>query len=166
MMDFLAQLTTLEVVSALRQSIWVYPLVNAAHILGIGLLIGSITVLNLRMLGFYRAIIPVRVLAKVCVPVSAAGLGLAAVTGLALFSVSALDYVRTDVFLVKLGITGVSLLNIAWVRASPVWREIVEAEPSLLNATEPDPRLKLGAALSLLLWVATLVCGRLVGYLI
>lgn len=166
MIEWLSQLAATSFATGLRESIWVYPFVNAAHILGISLLIGAIIPLDLRMLGFFRAIIPVRALAHVLVPVAMFGLGLAAITGGAMFTVSPLDYVRTDVFLIKIGLIGAGLINIAIVRMNASWREIVDADPSIMNKTEPGRRLRIAAGASLVIWVAVLVCGRLVGYLI
>ncbi len=37
---------------AMRQWLWLYPSVETVHIVGIGLLFGSIAVLDLRLLGF------------------------------------------------------------------------------------------------------------------
>ena len=36
---------------AMRQSTWLYPAVETAHIIGLALLFGSIAVLDLRLLG-------------------------------------------------------------------------------------------------------------------
>ncbi len=164
--DLLSQLAASGFATALRESVWVYPLVNAAHILGISLLIGAIVPLDLRLMGVFRETTAIRPLARVLVPVSVFGLGLAAITGTALFTVSPLDYVRTDVFLIKIGAIGAGLINIAVVRLNPRWHEIVQADPSIMNKTEPDVRLRLAGAVSLMIWLTVLVCGRLVGYLI
>ena len=166
MIELLSQLAATVFATALRESIWVYPLVNAAHILGICLLIGAIIPLDLRLLGFFRAVVTVRALAHVLVPVAMFGLALAAITGGAMFTVSPLDYVRTDVFLIKIGLIGVGLINIAFVRMNASWREIVDADLSIMNRTEPGRRLRIAAGVSLAVWLTVLVCGRLVGYLI
>ena len=40
---------------AMRQWLWLYPSVETVHIVGIGLLFGSIAVLDLRLLGFSKS---------------------------------------------------------------------------------------------------------------
>ena len=40
----------------LRSSIWLYPLVNTGHVVGIALLFGAIVPLDLRLIGAFRAV--------------------------------------------------------------------------------------------------------------
>ena len=60
--------------------------------LGIALLVGSITVLDLRLLGFWRSV-PVAMLARPAIAVAIAGLTLALTTGPLLLIVQATEYV-------------------------------------------------------------------------
>ena len=53
-MGALEALSDWPVAALLRQSAILYPLVNAAHILAIGLLFGAIATLDLRLLGAFR----------------------------------------------------------------------------------------------------------------
>lgn len=161
--DGLRALSASVPASMLRGSFWIYPIVNAIHILGIAFLIGGILPLNLRLMGFLRSY-AVRPLAKLCVPIAAIGLALAVVTGLMLFSVKPVDYVRTDIFLAKIGLIGAACINIALVRFNASWREIVEAEESILNNKEPDFKLRAAGAISLVVWIAVLFLGRFTGY--
>lgn len=152
-----------EPAAMLRQSFWVYPIVNATHILGIALLVGGILPLNLRLMGFLQRA-SVALLAKVCVPIAATGLGLAIISGLMLFSVKSVDYVYTDIFLAKLALIGAALINIVMVRHNASWREMVQAEDSIKNTSEPDAKLWIAGAISLVIWIAVLFLGRFVGY--
>ena len=161
--DSLRVLSASEPAAMLRQSFWVYPIVNASHILGIALLVGGILPLNLRLMGFLQAQ-PVTALARICVPIAATGLSLAIISGLMLFSVKPVDYVYTDIFLVKLVLIGAALINIVLVRYNPSWREMVQAEDSIMNTSEPDLKLRIAGAVSLTIWIAVLFLGRFVGY--
>lgn len=65
---FDAALTALEasaLAEGLRASQYAYPLVNAAHILALAALFGSILALDLRLLGLFQAV-PVAPLARCC----------------------------------------------------------------------------------------------------
>ena len=53
--DWAAALEATALATGLRNSVWSYPLVNAAHILGVALLVGSIVPLDLRLLGAWRS---------------------------------------------------------------------------------------------------------------
>ena len=159
-MDILTTIASSEPAVLLRGSFWIYPLVNAAHILGIALLIGAIVPFDLRLMGVIKAG-RIRTLAGILVPVAASGLALAAVTGAALFIVKPVDYAQSDLFVIKIG---VGLINVGWVRSIPRWSELVQAEDSILNPTEPNRKLRIAAAVSIVAWVVVLLLGRMTGY--
>lgn len=161
--DGLRALSASAPAAMLRQSFWVYPIVNATHILGIAFLIGGILPLNLRLMGFLQRT-SMAALARICVPIAATGLGLAIISGLMLFSVKPVDYVYTNIFVVKLALIGAALINIVLVRYNASWREMVQAEDSIMNTSEPDLKLRIAGAVSLVVWIAVLFLGRFVGY--
>lgn len=162
-MDILTTIASSEPAVLLRGSFWVYPLVNAAHILGIALLIGAIVPFDLRLMGVIRRG-RIRNLANILVPTAAAGLALAAVSGTALFIVKPVDYAQSDLFIYKLVVIGAGLINIGWVRSNPRWSELVQTEDSILNPTEPNRKLRIAGAASILIWISVLILGRLIGY--
>ncbi|MBC9178086.1 DUF2214 domain-containing protein [Pseudoroseomonas ludipueritiae] len=154
-MEWLAQW---PVAVALRQSALAYPLVNAAHILGIGLLLGSIATLDLRMLGLFRAA-PMAVLAPPLWRMAGCGLGLAAATGFLLFSTRPGAYLDNPAFLLKLGLLALGLLNILALHLNPAWKRA-------LAGGEAGAALRLPALLSLLAWVGAVLSGRWIGFLL
>jgi hypothetical protein len=156
-MDWLAWLSGLPPAVALRQSSLLYLLVNAAHILSIGLLIGAIVPLDLRLIGIVRGG-PVSVLAPFLVRVAATGLLLAVMTGLLLFSVKPQEYISNPAFLTKLGLLTVGLINILLLHRSRAWRSILSGEVVPLAA-------KIKAVLSLLIWIGAVIAGRWIGFL-
>lgn len=164
-MEYLNAIAQSEPAAMLRASFWVYPLVNAAHILGIALLIGAIIPLDLRLMGIIKKG-RVRTLAAVLVPTAATGLAIAALTGAALFIVKPVDYAGSDLFLAKLALIGAGLINVGLVRAVPRWAELVQSEESILNPTEPNRRLRIAGAASIAIWIAVLILGRMIGYFI
>ncbi len=133
----------------LRHGRWGYVLVNASHILGIALLIGAITPLNLRLLGFWRSI-AVDDLARVLVPVSVAGLTLAIVSGSLLFASRAPEYAAMELFLLKMGFVLIAVLHALRVHLSG-WRRT-------------QTQLRTIGLFSLLIWLSVLLCGRLLGF--
>ena len=137
----------------LRSSRWVYAGVNAAHIFGVALLVGSVVPLNLRLLGMWRGIsreAAVRVLA----PVAAAGLVLALLTGPLLFSIRAREYSAVGFLQLKLAFIAVGVLStLALCRAH-----------GFLLRDAPRARLAGHAVLSLVCWPGALVCGRLIAF--
>lgn len=152
--DLLAALEAWPPVASLRVSQVIYPLVSAAHILGVALLIGAIVPVDLRLAGLRRGT-PLDVLATALVPVAATGLMIAVASGLALFAVSARDYATNPAFLLKVGLVALGLGNVALVRGSAAWR--ARREPF-------TARLAIGGVVSALVWCAALVAGRFIAF--
>lgn len=162
-MEYLNAIAQSEPAVMLRASFWLYPLVNAAHIFGVALLIGAIVPLDLRLMGVIRKG-RILTLAAVLVPTAATGLAIAALSGAMLFIVKPVAYAGSDLFLAKIVLIGAGLINVGLVRAVPRWAELVEAEESILNATEPNRRLRIAGAVSITIWIAALILGRMIGY--
>lgn len=157
----LAAVEAWPVAAGLRRSTWAYPLVNAAHIVGLALLFGAILPLDLRLLGFWRSI-PVAGLARVLVPVSVIGLLLAVGTGVLLFSVRATEYAAMALFRIKLLLIVAASGNALLLRATGRWADATNvATDGAAAVTGP---LRVAAALSVVLWLAVIVTGRMIGY--
>jgi len=148
---FLAGLEGTAVAQALRVSRWGYAAVNAAHIFGIALLVGSVVPLNLRLLGLWRSV-PLRTIGRVLVPMAVAGLVLAATAGVILFSVRAREYAGLGVLQLKLALIAVAVASAA------------AAVRTHGMALDRDDGLKLHAVVSLACWLGALVCGRLIAF--
>ena len=136
----------------LQESGWLYAGVNALHVLAIALLVGAITVLDLRLLGLWRGV-PIASLAPPAVAVAATGLALAAASGAALFVVQAGEYLANPFLYVKFGAVLVGLVNVAALRTAGDWTDDAQAR-----------RRRLAAALSLAAWLTALAAGRLIAY--
>jgi hypothetical protein len=132
-----------ELAQAMRQARWLYPAVNTAHILALATLYGSLVVLHLRALGLMPGP-DVSALDRLVTPVAAAGLVMAALSGMAMFTTDAVKYAGATLFLLKMALIGAALLNVVWLKRK--------------KAARP------AALVSLLLWTAVIVCGRLIGY--
>ena len=155
-------LTALEATAlagALRDSVWAYPLVNAAHILGVALLVGAMVPLDLRLLGAWQSV-PLAPLWRVLTRTAGAGLGLAIVFGSLLFITRATEYVASGLFLSKMVVVGMGTANALAVRML-----VPDAIAPLRSGREKPPvRLQLAGGLSLAAWLTALTLGRLVGY--
>lgn len=157
--EILGDLQNLAWVVELRQSRWVYPLVNSGHIVGLAMLFGAIIPLDLRMLGFWRSI-RLETLARVLLPVAIAGFILAAVMGGMLFAVRAEKYAAMPVFQIKLALIAFALINALLLHGSSAW-----TEQQACSGAWPPLRFRLAAVLSIGLWTGVIVCGRMIGYL-
>ena len=143
----------------LRGSVYAYPLVNAAHLLGVALLIGSIIPLDLRLLWAWRSE-PLAPLWRVLTRTAGVGLVLAALFGSLLFITRATEYAASGLFLSKMAFVGAGTLNALALRV------VAPGDLSrLLSTTEMPPRrIRFAGGFSLAAWLTALTLGRLVGY--
>jgi len=148
----LGALEQVPLVEALRNSTYVYPLVNAFHVVGIALLFGGIVPLDLRLAGWRREAGSVDQLARVLLPVAIFGLALAAVTGLLLFATDAREYAASPLFRAKLVLIALALANALWLRRID-WR-----------GQDATRRVAFAGIASVLLWLGVIVLGRMIGY--
>ncbi|MDP4535370.1 DUF2214 domain-containing protein [Alkalimonas collagenimarina] len=154
--ELLVSLGDTALASWLRQSGIGYPLLSTAHILGIALLLGSVLILDLRLLGITKSG-ALNVLAPLLNRFAACGLLLAMVTGSLLFSVQPAHYLANSAFLLKLTLLLLALLNVLLVHWLPHWQ-------ALLNGQAPTLFLKVTALLSLVLWLVILLAGRWIAF--
>jgi hypothetical protein len=157
--ELLAGLEATALARALRHSVWIYPLVNAAHVLGVALLIGAIVPLDLRLLGVWRAV-PLGPLWEVLSRSAAVGLILSVAFGALLFVTRATEYAQSELFLGKMIVIAIGLANVLALRAVAS-RKSLEA----VHAAMPLPRrVRAAAVVSMCAWLTALILGRLVGY--
>lgn len=135
----------------LRGSRWGYASVNALHVFGVSLLIGTTVALNLRLLGLWRGV-EIASLYRVLWPVAATGLAFAVASGLLLFSARATEYAVLGLFRLKLALIAAGAFHAAIVHC-------LTAFPAVSRRR----RIATGA-ISLALWPAVLVCGRLLAF--
>ena len=147
---------------AMREWLWLYPSVEIVHIVGIGLLFGSIAVLDVRLLGFSKTI-SVRRLSRHVLPWTAASFLLIIPSGLLMFVAHATDFISSPVFVTKLCLIMLAGVNAALfhaiaMRTANVW------DTEEMRDLPPPPSVRLAGAASLLIWISVIACGRLLAY--
>ena len=147
---------------AMRQWLWLYPSVETVHLVGIGLLFGSIAVLDLRLLGLGRSI-PVRQLARHVLPWTAASFLLIVPSGLLMFIAHASDFIASEVFVLKMCLIMAAGLNAAAFHAI-VYPSVDVWDSEEMRKLGPPPSARASAAISLLIWISVIACGRLLAY--
>jgi hypothetical protein len=142
----------------MREALWAYPITEAVHIVGLALLFGSIAIVDLRLIGAGRRV-PAAALVGYAVPWSLAGFAVAATSGLLMFTAHASEFIGQPVFLLKMTLILLAGINAAALRVGVMQR----ASDWPVDAL-PPPRVRIAAALSLLLWIGVITCGRLLAY--
>lgn len=120
--------------------------------LGAILLVGSIGFLDLRIIGYARGL-PAEGLARALTPLALAGFTVMVGSGAVMFLADARALAGSSLFLTKLALIGLAGLNALAFRLK--WRRV---------ADEASALARLFAALSLCLWLAVAVLGRLIAY--
>jgi hypothetical protein len=156
-MEFLEALSHWPPAVVLRSSLWLYPFVNAAHIFSIGILVGSIVTLDLRLIGLFRTA-PLAALAPPLTKMAMTGIVLAALTGFLLFSVRPQAYVANPAFLIKLGLVVLGIVNALVLHTRRSWRAAVET-----GAVPSSTRL--AALFSIFIWAGAVLTGRWIGFI-
>ena len=154
-MAFLAWLESLGVSTWVREgeSIWSFPTVLTLHTLGLGLLVGASTVVNLRLLGMGRGypLAPMRSMFTVMW----LGFWMNLVTGILLFMATATSRVTDTLFLAKMVFVVLGVVIVFRIQ-----RRVFGA---------PDPAAvesgRMLAVLSLVAWTAAITAGRLLAYI-
>ncbi|RRB03763.1 DUF6644 family protein [Larkinella rosea] len=147
--------TTLAVV--IRQSTWLYPGLEIVHITGLALLVGGAFLFDFRLLGFSKKI-PVFDLATHVLPWSRRGLALVIPSGMLLFTTNAEALGNDPMFGLKLFLILVAGINVA------IFHRITFRAPAGWESGATPIGAKVAAIGSLLLWLATITCGRLLAY--
>jgi hypothetical protein len=155
-MDLLSSLESSGFASWLRESnsIWGYPMILTLHTVGLALLVGASTVLDLRLLGF-AVRLPLVELSR-AFRIMWIGFWINAVTGGLLFAADATTRGTSRLFIGKLFLVAFGVLVIVLIRRQ------------VFGRTPDRPRVgataQVLAATSLVVWVAAITAGRLMAY--
>jgi hypothetical protein len=161
-MDIAAILKWLEATSLatqIRDSLFFFPFLEAAHVIGLALVFGTIIVIDLRLLGFASAKRPFELVAKDTLKWTWTAFALTALTGALMFITNADVYFHNTYFRVKMLLLVLTAVNMACfeVTARPKVQEWDKA------ASAPRSG-RIVAAVSLILWIGVIFTGRLIGF--
>jgi hypothetical protein len=144
---------------ALHESLYIYPLIESAHVLALCLFVGIAAIFDLRLLGMTLRSVPVTAIKRRLGPWVIAGFVVMVATGVLLFYAIPVRSYQNIFFRVKVVLLVLAGLN-AFVFHTNVDRRVAE--------WDRDPRPPLAArragAASLVLWAAIIVCGRMIAY--
>ena len=136
--------------AALKSHVWAYPALEVVHIVAIGLLLGNLVLLELRVFGMGAAL-PVKPLARLSLGLAATGFCLAATSGLLMFASQAEELLANRIFTLKMLILVVAACNAG----------LFHARDSL---SKMDTMARVYMVISTLLWLSVVTCGRWIAY--
>lgn len=150
--NFFEWLTTTPWANFMNGAEWVFPVVQSLHFIGFALSIGTIVIVDLRLLGFGMKKQSASDLAADLSRWTLAGIVLMLVTGFLMFSADAAIYHVNPSFRVKM-----TILTIALLFHFTIHRMVVRPNASAAFA-------KIAAVVSLLLWISVVGAGRFIAF--
>lgn len=143
----------------ITESEWLFPTIETLHVLALALVIGSIAMLDLRMLGVANRDRGVTQLAEDTLPWTWGAFVIAAITGVLMFISAATSYYDNVPFRIKLVLLALAGANMALFHLT-AYRAVHD-----WNHTLPTPQpARIAASLSLLFWIGVVVAGRWIGF--
>jgi Family of unknown function (DUF6644) len=158
-LELISYLENSAIATSIREDDTLFPLIESVHVVAISLVVGSILVLDLRLTGFASLQRPVGRLARSILPVTWGAFALAATSGSLLFISNATKYLANGFFVAKMALLCAAGLNMIVFHAVSA-RDLPQWE----KASSPPLRARIAGAVSILLWIAIVACGRWIGF--
>jgi len=143
----------------IHKKAWAFTTVEVVHVFAVSLVLGTIAIVDLRLLGFASTKRPFAELSRQVLPFTWAAFVLAVIAGLLLFISRATEYFVNPVFWIKMSLivlAGINMMIFEFITVRDVqkWN---------LNPM-PPPRARLAGGLSIACWVLVVVFGRWIGF--
>jgi hypothetical protein len=145
--------------TSIRESDYAYSIIESVHVITITLVVGTIAILDLRMLGLILRPVPITRIAHAVFPLTWSGFAVMFVSGSLLFWAEAAKMYTNPAFRTKLILLALVGLN-PLIFHSTVYRRVQEWE-----ALHVSPwRARAAAMASLTLWGGIIIAGRAIAY--
>ena len=147
--------------TAIREGDSLFPWIESFHVLAVVLVGGTISIIDMRLIGLPAHRKSVRRLMKDVLPLTWGAFAVALISGFLLFSSEALKYWALWEFQAKMLLlvaAGVNMLfyHIVSFRNAHLWDELVETPLAA----------KLAGFSSIFLWIGVVICGRVLGFVL
>jgi hypothetical protein len=154
-----AWLEASTVATTIRNSLYLFALIESFHVIGVAVVIGTVLVVDLRLLGLASARRPFTAIASDVFRWTWMAFALAAATGALMFVTNATSYYVNTYFRIKMALLVLAGINIAVFELTA--RRSVAAWDRGPVAPRSGRRV---AVLSLAIWIVVVFMGRWVGF--
>ena len=157
-LDLMISLEHMPLPLAIASSAWLFPIIETLHVLAFSIVVGSIAMLDMRLLGLGFTGRSISDLMRSVLPWTLSAFAAAASCGLLLFSSKASTYYPNLPFRIKmlcLALAGTNMLAFHLVNARDI---------KAWDGGVPPLRVRATGAVSLSLWVAIVAAGRWIGF--
>jgi hypothetical protein len=159
MTELLAALEASRLAARIRESLYLFPLIESAHVIGLTMVFGTIAIVDLRLLGLASARRPFSRIASDTLKWTWAAFALTVMTGLLMFTTNAGVYYHNFYFRAKMAMlacAGINILIFELTAFRSLQRWDKDAAAPLAAKTV--------AAVSLVIWIGIIFLGRWVGF--
>jgi hypothetical protein len=157
-MELMTWIENLPISVAIAESIWLFPILETIHVFALAIVVGSIGMIDVRLLGLASRKRAVSELIDSILPWTWIAFSVTLIVGLLLFCSKATTYYENVPFRIKLiclALAGTNMLTFHLITAKGIasWDRGV-----------PPLSAKLAGAFSLTLWIAVVTAGRWIGF--
>jgi hypothetical protein len=160
MLAFCAWLENSQFGTAIHESLWLFPMIETAHLFGIVLLVGATSALDLRLMGLSMKEEPASRIAGRLLPWAWTGLTIQLVTGFCLFASEATRCWDNRAFRIKMVMLVLAGLN-ALIFHQTVYRRVASWDEAAVTPVGA----KFAGCCSILLWFGIVAAGRWIAFL-
>jgi Na+-transporting NADH:ubiquinone oxidoreductase subunit NqrB len=137
----------------LRDSVWMFPVIEAVHLIGLAILGGSILIGDLRLLGFVLNARPINYVINETLRWLKLGLFILVSTGIPLFLSEAIKCYYSRAFWIKMSALMLGLIFLFFIR-----------NPLCLKTEKDSFRFRLVGIVSISIWAIVAGSGRWIGF--
>jgi hypothetical protein len=141
----------------IAESTWLFPGLETLHVLAITVVVGSVAMMDVRLLGMTKGR-PVSEVIAASLPWTWSAFSVALVAGGLLFCSKAVTYYGNLPFKIKLACMGIAGLNML------VFHAVTARNMSAWDQGAPPRAARLAGGLSLALWITIVAMGRWIGF--
>jgi hypothetical protein len=145
--------------TGIRESLWLFPAIETIHVLALALSVGTIALVDLRLVGIALKKQPVSEVSKQLLPWALIGFGLMFVSGILLFASLPMKCYASIFFRIKM-----LLLVLAGANALFYQAKFFPRMSEWDDLPVPPLPVRIIGALSLLLWIGVVTAGRNMAY--
>jgi hypothetical protein len=160
--DITAWLKTLEdsgLATDIRKSLYIFPFLEAVHVMALSMVFGTILVVDLRLLGWASRHRPFTRMSADLLKFTWGAFTVSVVTGAAMFTTNARVYAHNTAFQVKMILLLMAGINMA------IFHLTAEKSVQRWDRDSAAPGIgRVTAGLSIALWMAIIFAGRVIGF--
>jgi len=157
--EVLKSIENTDIASSIRNSLYLFPMLESIHVMGLAIVFGTIAIMDLRLLGLASTNRPFRMVASDILKWTWIAFAITFLTGGLMFTTNSTAYFHNSVFQAKMAallLAGINMgiFELTTGRSSRDWD----------TSKSPPAAAKTAAIISLTLWITVIFLGRWIGF--